>query len=257
MLGRTHMATGLLISMATLPLMEKINVPTVSMQAGLGHSQPIEDAVLWIGLGVVGSLIPDLDEFHSIATRKVEGLARIVLILFFIWLGWQHGGFNVLTIAIILVGVTTLFGGDMARKSAMLMMAIALLLAGILYDISLGGTFAFGMTLLAMWSAATSFGHHRTFTHSSLGLLLFGAGGQLAFGALHVGWLLIPVLLGYTVHLAADMVSGGVPLWWPIHWSKHERVGIRIVKTGSFADMGVGAASVVMAMMLAVSYLHM
>lgn len=52
-------------------------------------------------------------------------------------------------------------------------------------------------------------------------------------------------LLGYVLHIVADSVSGGVPIFYPL---SRKRLGIRLVHTGSWADHGMGAVAMLLAL---------
>ncbi len=256
MLGKTHMATGLLVSIVTLPMVEVIRPQAWLSQASHGNFVNMEMAALWIGLGIVGSILPDLDEFHSIGTRKVEAVVRTILILFFLLLTVQHsGGFTTLSFILLFAGIATLLGGETARKISMLMMAMACMVLAFL-NAKLGTDFLTGMFLLAAWSTVTAFVAHRTFTHSLMGLIVLGWGLGLALLPLHMLLLTYPVVFGYLVHLLADSVSGGIPVLWPLSLGEPKRLGIRLVKTGGMLDHLVGLASLAATVVLAMRYWH-
>lgn len=215
MLGETHMATGLLASGITLPVMESIHLQAWLSQVSHGKWTNIETGVLWIGLCVAGSIIPDLDEIHSIGTRRVEALIRLALLALLLLLAMQHGGFSPLSGMILTIGVLTLFGGEMARKVTMLLIVIASVMLGVL-NMKYGTGFLAGTILIALWSGITAFVAHRTFTHSLLGMFIMGVGLDLALLPLREVVLVYPVMIGYLMHLLADAVSGGVPVLWPL-----------------------------------------
>lgn len=67
---------------------------------------------------------------------------------------------------------------------------------------------------------------HRGVTHSLLPLVV-------------LAWLEPgPMVIGYATHLILDAFSGGIPLFWP----HPKRYGIRIARTNSLLDTGVGLA---------------
>lgn len=76
---------------------------------------------------------------------------------------------------------------------------------------------------------------HRGITHSLLALALCLAG--LALLGRHA--VAAPVLVGYLSHLVCDSLTvGGVPLLWP--WRRP--FGLRLVRTGSAAELLLAAA---------------
>lgn len=250
MLGKTHMATGLLVSVITLPIVMYPQQLTAEILRGQFVS--FELASLWVGLGVVGSILPDLDEFHSIGTRKVEAVIRIVLILLFVALTMRHHGVTLLSIVVLTAGIVTFFGGENARKIAMLTITVLLAIVGVLY-MNFGTGLLIGCMLMAVWSVITAFVGHRTFTHSLTGLALMGVGLGLVLSAVHQIPFVYPLILGYVVHLVADVVSGGIPPLWPMHFGRRKRIGIRMVKTGSSMDHLIGLASLVIAVLVAIN----
>lgn len=70
------------------------------------------------------------------------------------------------------------------------------------------------LLILILWLTITYFSKHRTFSHSLLGLLLFG------FPFIGTG-ILYPVLIGYVSHLFSDMLTReGIPLFYPFSKGK-------------------------------------
>lgn len=82
---------------------------------------------------------------------------------------------------------------------------------------------------------------------------LFGHRGfsHWVWTALAVGWLLwptglgLPVAVGWLSHIALDALSSGVPAFWPLG-----RLTLGRIKTGSRLDTLVGAAAVVVAVVV-------
>ena len=94
----------------------------------------------------------------------------------------------------------------------------ALAVAGFYYPVLL---------LPGLFLLILSFVPHRGVTHSLLCWLLTGA----------MAWLVVPeyvvyFMLGYLLHLLADLITGGVPLFWP----KKERVSLFLGRTGGTVD---------------------
>jgi membrane-bound metal-dependent hydrolase YbcI (DUF457 family) len=124
--------------------------------------------------------------------------------------------------------------GNTSRLAGLGVLGAAMVVLGLHHDIPLSAAM-----LLAIWTVGAMFTHHRTFTHSLFGLAIFGVGVRIALkGFSHLPLELASegVILGYALHMAADAIAGGVPLFWP--W-KH-RQGIRFVRTGSAADHLIG-----------------
>ncbi|MHB1629784.1 MAG: metal-dependent hydrolase, partial [Bacilli bacterium] len=55
----------------------------------------------------------------------------------------------------------------------------------------------------------------------------------------------IGFVIGYVLHLIADFVSGGVPLFYPLG---KKRLGFRLVRTGGWTDHAVGAGATCVAL---------
>jgi membrane-bound metal-dependent hydrolase YbcI (DUF457 family) len=237
------MAIGAVASVAATPLI--LHAPWDTLrQVTLGlssHGIPgnVVAQVLLVVTAIVGSLLPDLDQRTSLAAREVERLGQVVtfvlmtaLLFFMHWqTHWMLWGLVLITSFII--------GSNrgITRKIGLAIVGTGLLYLGIRGTIPMLGTF-----LLAAWSVGAMFTGHRTFTHSLLGSALFIAGVFVVMNALgHVHGVPLSTAawglsLGYVLHLVADSVAGGIPLFWP--W--HERQGVRLVHTGSAMDHALG-----------------
>jgi len=75
---------------------------------------------------------------------------------------------------------------------------------------------------------------HRGFTHSLLAVLLLVTAVNAENA--HGHWW-VPVIIGYLSHLAADLISGGIPLFWPLR----QNINIRLCRTGSWSEVVVAA----------------
>ncbi|ERM91529.1 hypothetical protein O163_10185 [Caldanaerobacter subterraneus subsp. yonseiensis KB-1] len=172
MLGRTHLAIGLAATTAIITNPQTL--PASLVAAG------------------VSSLIPDIDEEHSIIRRRIDivpGLPLGFLLLFaadyFLW----HYKYFSLPAAI----------------------------------------------LFAIYISFGYFTKHRSFTHSLLGFITF-----TLILALSAKMLLIPAVIGYSLHLAADLTTNaGIELLYPAR----KRFGLRLINTGSIIDQIIGLAA--------------
>ena len=244
MIGKTHLATGLLVSVVALPFwLPNFTVTPIHPWLAIVLANP-EPSLLWITVGTMASVIPDLDEFHSFATRKAEWIVRAILFLLFFWLCVKHTGLSALGIAVLFAGIATSLGGNFARKIAML--SISGLCVTLAFVEGFYGTMVIdGLLLLALWSAITAFVAHRTFTHSLFGFLLFAFGVEFSISSFPDHFLLYPLLLGYSIHLLADSISGGIAFFWPLRIGKRKRWGTKWVKSGGGLDHTVAALSLV------------
>ena len=263
MLGRTHMAIGVLAASTLIPLVT--HTPHFTLLGGVqqgvqGMPQPILQGVALVLGGLIGGLAPDLDESHSLAARKVEGITRLVV----------AGLALVLTIALhvplLYIGLSGLLAllfvsnANRARRVGLCVIAAVALWVGV----SAVAPFA-GAVSLALWCIGAAFirrrtssdqqhggranaepnpahatdDEHRTFTHSLLGAALFVLAALTLLAPLHMTTAAYGVTVGYLLHLVADIPSGGVPLAWPYP----KRFGVHAIKTGGAVDHLIGAAA--------------
>lgn len=242
MLGRTHMAIGAAAACLLLPLATNTGHTAVWQELTLGHGHALIRSAAFVAATIMSSILPDLDESHSLLAQKVEMFGRLLLLLGLIgvivtlhvhlsWLGWLTWG---------LFALSLLTNANWARKVALLVLAAgALYAASVLGVLSLAG--GFGLTV---WCVAAAFSAHRTWTHSLLGFAcLIPAGLWLTHH--QEGIWADGLLLGYTLHLIADSVAGGIPVLYPL---ARKRLGIRLVHTGSWVDHAIGALAIVTAL---------
>lgn len=169
MLGRTHLAVGLATT-ATVITNPHV-LPTTLITAGMS------------------SLLPDIDEEHSLIRRKIDIIPGLPL------------GFPLLLIADYFLWHYKYFS----------------LLAAILFAVYIG--FAY-------------FTKHRGFTHSFAGFATF-----ILILVLSDKMLLIPAIIGYGMHLVADlMTNAGIELLYPYE----RRFGFYLFNTGSIIDQTIG-----------------
>ncbi|MDK2830125.1 MAG: inner membrane protein, partial [Clostridium butyricum] len=165
MLGRTHLAVGLATTAAVITNPHAL--PTALITAG------------------ISSLIPDIDEEHSLVRRKIDIIPGLSL------------GFPLLLIA-------DYFLWHFKYLS---------LLATILF---------------AVYTGFAYFTKHRGFTHSLAGFATF-----ILILALSDKILLMPAMIGYGMHLIADlMTNAGIELLYPYE----RRFGFHLFNTGSIID---------------------
>ena len=63
-------------------------------------------------------------------------------------------------------------------------------------------------------------------------------GGLFLLGAMGLGWVVAPVMVGYLSHLLADgLTPSGVPLLWPMK----RRFTLNLCVTGSLREIGLVA----------------
>ena len=231
MLGRTHMAVGMLGAAALVPV-----VMHGGIHAELVHHLSLvrlEDVVAVIAGGAVGGLLPDLDHRNSLAARRVEVIGQVVIFATLLYLAsFLHlQGLYMAIGAVVSLFSALLCKGELSRKVALFLIAAVCLYLAFIHHMSwLSGI------LFAAWAIGAFSFDHRTFTHSLLGLVTFGVAAVSTMTA-HTEVLAWFLLLGYVLHLVADSISGGIPLLWPFI---QERQGVRVVVTGSVMDKMVG-----------------
>lgn len=206
---------------------------------------------------VIGSAVVDLDERHSLAARKVEWLASVPLFTVMGALIFLLHIQTSLVAWIIALVMTFAFHTqqNLMRKIGLGVIGTGLVYAGLTGTVPLVGAF-----LLAVWLAGAMFTAHRTFTHSLPGLIIFAAGVSITLQGTALHWLdkhdlsVIGVvgpaglILGYALHMLADVPSSGIPLLWP--WGK--RFGAHMIKTGGGWDQLIGGVALVLLLVLAV-----
>ncbi|MHB1681289.1 MAG: metal-dependent hydrolase [Bacilli bacterium] len=242
MLGRTHMAIGALSAIGASTWL--LGAPWIPAQHGLHDPSALVREAWVVGAMVLGSVLPDLDESHALLARKVETGARLAVLLFVAWLFVSHHeavtALSSGTLA--LVALALFVPADLARKLALGGLSLLALYAGVSKSLPITGAAA-----LAVWSFGAALTAHRTFTHSLPGLVMLASGLFYSVPGAY-GSLSMAVLLGYGLHMAADAIAGGVPLFWP--WTK--RQGVHLVQTGSAIDHLIGGVALGLFFVLAI-----
>lgn len=229
------MAVGLLGAVVWVPI--ALHTPHASAlvlanSGWHGHPGGLEAEAAGVIGGLTGGLAPDLDESHALLARQAERAFRwsvVVVIGAAAW--WLHVPLLGIA-ALVVLGVALFSGANRARQGA-----LGLLIAGLAYGAYGGFLPPVGGLALAFWALGALLTGHRTCTHSLAGLALWGVGAWTIATSLHQPMLADAAILGYALHLAADIPSGGVPLFWP--W--HKRQGGHVVATSGSVDHLVGA----------------
>ncbi|MCF8567679.1 metal-dependent hydrolase [Alicyclobacillus tolerans] len=244
MLGRTHMSIGALGAVAAYSLMQHTRWESIgrilhSPSGALSHAIVPEATVVFAS--VVGSIIPDLDQPDSKMAHKVERIGQVAMIavLFAFMILLHLEGSLTAWIFVLVLSWLSSTRGNTSRLVGLGILGAGTIFMSMHHDIPTTSGI-----LLAIWTVGAMFTHHRTFTHSLLGLAIFGVGVGTAlsgYSHLHLALASDGLILGYALHMAADGVAGGVPLFWP--W-KH-RQGIRLVRTGSAVDHMIGGIATV------------
>ncbi|ACV60021.1 metal-dependent hydrolase [Alicyclobacillus vulcanalis] len=243
MMGRSHMAIGAVGAVAATPLVlherwESLRDLLTHPWASMPHIVVVQAA--FVAATVVGALVPDLDQQDAKLTYTIEivfGLPVLALAIVVMVLMHWATSLTAWGIALLLMFI---FGAAHNVTRMLGLGALATILLDLAYHHRMPMEAA---VLLAAWMVATMPAKHRTFTHSLLGLAVFGAGCYLsepALSHLHLGVAAYGLILGYVLHMAADFIAGGVPLLWP--WGK--RQGVHLVKSFSAVDYLIGGIGI-------------
>lgn len=273
MLGRTHMSIGAIGAVVATPLiLHTAWEPMRQLVIGNWNTMPhvIIAQAGFVIAAVIGSAIVDLDEYHSLAARKVERLGIIpvfVALAALVFLLHQQMSLTAWAITLVAAFVFST-KRNLIRKIGLGVIGAGLLYAGLTGIIPLVGAF-----LLAVWIVGAMFTPHRTFTHDPLsGLIVFAVGVIMTLQGTALYWLdkhdlgiigtVAPagLILGYVLHLAADAITYrrkeqsseitvGVPFLWPII---KNRQGIPLVETGGMLDQLIGGVALIGFLVLAV-----
>lgn len=241
MLGRTHMSLGALGAIVTTPIL--LHTGWVPISQGLVHHSvsPLIRQGLFVVPAILGSAVVDLDQKDSLLARRVERIGQLAILVVLIGIVVLLHATTSLGAWIVvgILGLSLLSQANFARKIALGVLAAGVLVLGSMGYISMLSGFLF-----ATWSLGAMLTPHRTFTHSIPGALIFSAG--MVFSISHsngMDYVLQGAVLGYVLHILADVPSGGVPLLWPIIRS---RQGVELVQTGGLFDHLIGGAALIL-----------
>jgi len=239
-MGRTHMSLGAIGAAVATPLLlhqawEPMRTLLDKRWGLLPHVLVLQG--VFVVATVVGSLLPD-DEQHALASRDLERFMALPVFLMTCALVFLLHLETSLAAWVGVVVLTLAFRAahNLSRRIGLGILALALSYLAWRHFLPIAAA-----VLLVLWCVGAMWSKHRTFTHSLVGFAFLGS-GLLALRvstpsvAPYLHLVLVGVLLGYLLHLLADAVAGGVPLFWP--WSK--RLGLRLVTTGGAWDYLLG-----------------
>ncbi|MFB5191283.1 metal-dependent hydrolase [Alicyclobacillus fastidiosus] len=240
MLGRTHMAIGALGAVLVLPvLLHDSTAHSMVESVGHGHINQATQLIEGVVVGALGGIVPDLDQKDGLMTRKVERIGQLAMLgSLIILLITMHLWSSPIALGIaICMFFSFVHHAEWVRKTSLILLAVGSVYFGMRFP-----DYAEIGICSAIWFGVTAFSKHRTFTHSLLGFAIAGF-TLVQLGKLqHLVWLSDVAILGYGLHMVADAVAGGIPLFWPFG----KRQGIRMVLTGSKADHLIGIFSVLL-----------
>ncbi|GMA61402.1 metal-dependent hydrolase [Alicyclobacillus fastidiosus] len=243
MLGRTHMAIGALGAVLVLPVvLHDSTAHDMVLSVGDGHLNQARQLIEGVVVGALGGIVPDLDQKDGLMTRKVERIGQIAMLgALVILLVMMHLWRSPIALGIALfMFLGFVHHAEWVRKTSLILLACGSLYLGMRFpDYTEIGI------CLAIWFGVTAFSKHRTFTHSLLGFAIAGFTLVQLGKYQHLVWLSDVAILGYGLHIIADAVAGGIPLFWPLG----KRQGIRMVLTGGKADHLIGVVSTFLILM--------
>lgn len=237
MLGRTHMAIGALGAVVAVPmLLHDASAHAMVMSVEIGHAVRVRELIEGVVMGALGGILPDLDQKDGLMTRKVETVGQVAMFIALLaLLIATHLWTSPLALGVALfMFLSFVHHAEWVRKTSLILLAIGALYFGLSHpaDQRIG-------VCAAIWFGVTAFSKHRTFTHSILGFVV-AAFVLIQMGEVdHLKWLADTALVGYGLHIVADSIAGGVPLFWPFG----KRQGIRLVLTGKRMDHLIGSLS--------------
>ncbi|QRF24210.1 hydrolase [Alicyclobacillus sp. TC] len=241
MLGRSHMGIGAVGAVVATPfLLHESWEPMRRLLSHSGRTIPhmlILQAIL-VAAFVIGSLLPDLDEPNALASRDLErfmALPVYALLVGIVFLLHRETSLDAWGMVIVLT-LAFRTSRNLSRRLGLGLIAVLLAYLAWKHHLSWQATIP-----IALWCVGAMFSKHRTFTHSLIAVFMLGYGFwhvHTIFSDVHVA--VLGLMIGYILHLIADAIAGGVPLFWP--WSK--RLGIRILTTGSAWDHMIGGLTV-------------
>jgi inner membrane protein len=175
--------------------------------------------LLFIGLGGISALIPDLDIDGKLRNKitfshKVIQTSALLIGLMVIFYSFYSGTGLDKWIGVG-IGVLMIILSSMIKQKHMLIITSAGVIAG---GMSLQESW---LILLGIYTLIASFVSHRTYTHSILGVLFFGIIASKFQESLGIDGASYACLAGYISHLIADMKifpcnKRGIKLFLPL-----------------------------------------
>lgn len=156
----------------------------------LPHTESKTFSIMLV-LAAIGSLMPDIDKENSkISNMMAKAMTIAVAIMVLGWVNLKKSPLEVMT--------------------------------------SLVDIYNPGIYLIVGLMIFSRFTEHRSFTHSSLGAVLFTAGFYMTFK-----WNCLGFAIGYIAHLVADMLTiTGIEPAYP----RRDRIALKWISTNSNAD---------------------
>lgn len=174
--------------------------------------------VIFVGLGAVSGLIPDLDidgklsgriTFSHKIIRRIAQLIGLMMIFYSFYQGTDTEKYIGIGIGALIIGIAS----SIQQKHMLTITGIGVLVGGFSLDetwIILMGVYVIIASLIA----------HRSYTHSIIGVIFFGMIASNLENSLGIHGIYYTCLVGYISHLAADskllpMNQRGIKLFLP------------------------------------------
>jgi inner membrane protein len=195
-----------------------IGAATGFIAANTFHSSPTE-TLLFVGLGAVSGLMPDLDIDGKLRgkitlSHRVIELAAMFIGILMVFYSFYEGRavdkwFGIGS------GLVIMIVSSLIKQKHMLTITGIGVLAG---GISLSEVW---LILLGVYIVIASIASHRSYTHSILGVIFFGVIASKLEGSLGIDGVFYACLGGYISHLIADLKilpfnKRGIKLFLPV-----------------------------------------
>jgi len=174
----------------------------IGFAAAYIHGTDAAHTLLFIGLGTVSALVPDLDTDGKLRGRMtlshqvVRSLGKLIGLMMIIYSFIEASGYQqYLGMAIGLAMLT--ISSRLKQKHMLMLTSVGVITGGI----SLQETWLF---LFGLYILLASFVSHRTYTHSLLGVVFFAWIALQLEASLGISGVFSTCLAGYISHLAAD-----------------------------------------------------
>ncbi|MEH7252540.1 metal-dependent hydrolase [Neobacillus niacini] len=195
-----------------------IGAATGFIVANTFHTSPSE-TILFVGLGAVSGLIPDLDIDGKLRgkitlSHKVIVMAAQLIGILMVFYSMYEGRSTEKWLGIgIGLGIMVI-SRFIKQKHMLTITGIGVLMGG--FSLS-----EIWLILLGVYIVIASFAPHRSYTHSVLGVIFFGVIAWTLEGSLGMDGVFYACLAGYISHLIADLKilpfnKRGIKLFLPL-----------------------------------------
>lgn len=179
-----------------------IGAATGFIAANTFHSSPTE-TMIFVGLGAVSGLMPDLDIDGKLRgkitlSHKVIRLAALFIGVLMVFYSIYEGRAAEKYLGIVSGLTIIIVSSPIKQKHMLTITGVGVLIGGI----SLSEVW---LILLGVYIIIASISSHRSYTHSFLGVIFFGIIASKLEGSLGIEGVFYACLGGYISHLIADL----------------------------------------------------